>query len=188
MGSLTDAYDRRVEDGGARGDDRGNDEERETVKPTSRERPYLGVGLLAVASALVGGGIVLATSVTAASLTGLEPVVVNELARVLCGVGLPLTFIGVLAVVETTRRLNALATIGFALTLCGVGAFFWAYPDRWLGDAFDLTIPVVALYAVGFALTFLSLVAGVLASGRRNAKESGADESTREPDGRTSLR
>lgn len=186
MASLTDAYDRQVGNGGARGSSGRRGGERNGADGTTRERPYLGVGLLAVASGLIAGAVVLATSATAASGAGLTSIEANEVARVLAGVGLPLTFVGVLAIVPTTRRLNALASIGFVLSVCGVGAFFWAYPDRWLRDPLDLTLPIAALYAIGFALTFLALVAGVLTLGRPDGDEEG-DPRTRDRRGRTSL-
>jgi len=193
MASLTDAYDRQVGNGGARGGGRASGSggrrsgEREEADGSTRGRPYLGATLLAVASGLVAGAVVLATSITAAAAAGLTPIEANEVARVLAGVGLPLTFVGVLAVVPTTRRLNALASIGFVLAVCGVGAFFWAYPDRWLGDPLDLTLAVAALYAVGFALTFLALVAGVLAFGRETREGNDVEPQARDRSGRTSL-
>ena len=213
MPSLTDAYDRRVGDGGGR---RGRDEgrnaggrnstkrsgqnegnrskgdgertgRRRAAATTTQRRPYLGVGLLAVSSVLVAGGVVLATSVTVASAVGLAAIEATEIARMLVGIGLPLTFVGALALVPASHRLSALATIGFVLAVAGVAAFSWAYPGRWLGDPLDLTVPVVALYAVGSVLAFLALLAGVLAVDRGTESENAPETERRERGGRTSL-
>jgi hypothetical protein len=214
MPSLTDAYDRRVGDGGGR---RGRDEgrnaggrnstkrsgqnegdrskgdgertgrRRAAATTTTQRRPYLGVGLLAVSSVLVAGGVVLATSVTVASAVGLAAIEATEIARMLAGIGLPLTFVGALALVPASRRSSALATIGFVLAVAGVAAFSWAYPGRWLGDPLDLTVPVVALYAVGSVLAFLALLAGVPAVDRGTESEDAPETERRERGGRTSL-
>jgi len=194
MTSLTDAYDRRV--GGAGRGDRGrgsgrSDGERSVADARTPRRPYVGLGALVAASALVSGAIVLATSVTVATAAGLSAVEADELARVLCGLGLPLAFVGVLAAIPAPRRANVLAAIGSLLAICGLAAFSWAYPDRWFGDALDLTVPVVSLYALGLLFALLALAVGVLAFGREGEPNGDADSDTesspRDRNGRTSL-
>ena len=187
MGSLTDAYDRRVGDGGGRSTRGRGGESGDRIAAGTGGRPYLGLGLLAVATVLLGSGVVLATSNTAAAVAGLSAIAATELARVLAGLGLPLVFVGVLAIIPTTRRADVLASAGVVVTLLGVGAFLWAYPDRWLGDALDLTLPVTSLYIAGLLLTFLALVYGVLGAGRERS-ENEAETGSRRRSGRTSLR
>jgi hypothetical protein len=187
MGSLTDAYDRRVGDGGGRSARGGGGESGDRTAAGTGGRPYLGLGSLAVASVLLGGAVVLATSNTAATVAGLSAIAAAELARVLAGLGLPLVFVGVLLIVPTARRADVLASVGAVITLFGVGAFLWAYPDHWLGDALDLTLPVASLYVVGLLFTFLALVYGVLGAGRERSEDE-AETNSRRPGGRTSLR
>lgn len=187
MGSLTDAYDRGVGDGDGR-PDRGRGGERSDRTGAGTDgRSFPGVGLLAIAAALLGGAVVLATSNTAATLVGLSAIGAAELARVLAGLGLPLIFVGALTLLPSSRRANGLASVGVVVTFLGIGTFLWAYPDRWLGDALDLTIPVASLYVVGLLLTFLALVYGVLGADPE-ASESGAATDSRRHSGRTSLR
>jgi hypothetical protein len=187
MGSLADAYDRQVGDGDGRTGRGRSSESADRTDADTDGRPYLGVGSLAVATVLLGGAVVLATSNTAAAVAGLSAVAAAELARVLAGLGLPLVFIGVLAIVPSTRRANRLALLGVLLAIGGLAAFLWAYPDRWLGDALDLTVPVTSLYVVGLLLTFLALVYGVLGAGReRSENEAGTGSGRR--GSRTSLR
>jgi drug/metabolite transporter (DMT)-like permease len=190
MGSLTEAYDRRVGSDGGRGDrgrGGGRPDEGERNGAGTRERPYLGLGVLVVASSLLAGAVVLATSITVATAAGLSTVEANEIARLLGGLGLPLVFVGVLVVVPASRRSSVLAVIGLALAVVGVGAFGWAYPDRWLGDALDLTLPIVSLYGIGLLLALLALVTGVLASDGETENRDETATRSRERGGRTSL-
>lgn len=179
MGSLTEAYDRQVSDDG----------EDAEVDATTRGRPYLGAALLACGTALVGAGIVLATSMTATSAVGLELIEAVELARVLAGVGLPVVFVGTLVALPVRRQLESIGVLGLVLTVAGAVAFWWAYPDRWLGDPLDLTIPVAALYLLGLLLAFGALFFGFVNSSRtRSADGSDGDESTHEHSDPSSLR
>jgi hypothetical protein len=93
----------------------------------------------------------------------------------------------VLVVVPASRRSSVLAVIGLALAVVGVGAFGWAYPDRWLGDALDLTLPIVSLYGIGLLLALLALVTGVLASDGETENRDETATRSRERSGRTSL-
>jgi hypothetical protein len=195
MGSLTEAYDRPVSGGGGQDDSDHTTRERPAGPDIGgRPRPYLGVGVLTVGSLLIIAGVVLATSETAAGNLGLVAVQANEVARACTGLALPLVFVGVLAVLPIAGRVLPIAAGGLVFSVVGLGAFLWAYPNRWLGDPLDLTVPVAVLYALGLLVTFLSLTAGVLAVDREHTSDSDPDRSrgrnrgAPSPNDRTSLR
>ena len=124
-------------------------------------RPYLGRGLFACGVGLIVTAIVLATSSVIAESLGIGTTGAHELAGATAGIGLASVLVGTLAVVPTNRRAWHLAVLGAFVALCGVGAFLWAYPGRWYGDALDLALPVVAVYFFGVITTVSYLFAGV---------------------------
>jgi MFS family permease len=131
MASLAEAY-------GARG-----------VGP---RRLRAGVGLFAVGALAVFAGVLMATTdlVAGSGLTVLEA---RELAGVVAGLGLPLSFLAVVAVLPASRPVRAAAVIGGAIAVLGVGLFTWAYPTRWVGTPGpNATHLVAAVYLLG-ALT-----------------------------------
>jgi hypothetical protein len=146
MASLTDVYE-----GGAGGPD--------------LRRLYLGVGLFLVGAALTVGGIVVGTSTGVAELLGLDTFGAREIAGIAAGVGLPVTFLGVVVVLpQTTRRVNAAAVLGSAVALFGVVLFTRVYPQAWFDNAF----PVVAVYFVGMMTTLWALFSAVASFKTRN--------------------
>ncbi|WP_276259260.1 DUF7139 domain-containing protein [Haloglomus litoreum] len=146
MASLTDVYE-----GGAGGPD--------------LRRLYLGVGLFLVGAVLTVGGIVIGTSTGVAAWLGLDTFGAREVAGVAAGVGLPVTFLGVVVVLpQTTRRVNAAAVLGSAIALFGVVLFTRVYPQAWFDNAF----PVVAVYFVGMMTTLWALFSAVASFKTRN--------------------
>jgi hypothetical protein len=146
MASLTDVYE-----GGAGGPD--------------LRRLYLGVGLFLVGAVLTVGGIVVGTSTGVAAWLGLDTFGAREVAGIAAGVGLPVTFLGVVVVLpQTTRRVNAAAVLGSAIALFGVVLFTRVYPQAWFDNAF----PVVAVYFVGTMTTLWALFSAVASFKTRN--------------------
>jgi hypothetical protein len=146
MASLTEVYE-----GGAGGPD--------------LRRLYLGVGSFLVGIALTVGGIVVATSTGAAAALGLGTYAARELGGILAGVGLPLTFLGVVVVLpQTNRRVNAAAAVGSAVALLAVVLFAEVYPQAWFSNAFV----VVGVYFLGAVTTLWALFTAVANFKTRN--------------------
>jgi hypothetical protein len=149
MTSLTEVYN-----GGAGG--------------ANLRRLYLGVALFVVGVAFVLGGIVFATTDLGGTLFGLERYGKRELAGTLGGLGVPAVFVGILAVLPSSRFVKTAAAVGTAIATVGVVLFRAAYPQNWwLADA-NYTLPVVAVYFLGTVLTFWCLFAGVANFKTRN--------------------
>ncbi|WP_136689545.1 DUF7139 domain-containing protein [Halorhabdus amylolytica] len=128
MTSLTDVYRRRV---GA---------------VASRRRVFVGAALFALGAGLTAAGVVLATTHVGSRL-GLGTYGAREWAGVLAGLGLPAVFVGVFAVLPTSRVTRAAAAIGASLCVFAVALFTHAYPTQWPGaPAAD---PLVALLTLG---------------------------------------
>lgn len=138
------------------------------ARGVSGRRLRLGVGLFLLGAALTFGGVLAATTdlLTGA---GFGTVEAWELAGVLAGVGLPVAFLGVVAVLPTSPRVRAVAIVGAVLSIAGVAAFRWAYPVRWIGGAGpNLTLPVLGLYFLGTITTCLCVFWAVAAAKARN--------------------
>ncbi|WP_181685770.1 DUF7139 domain-containing protein [Halorhabdus salina] len=137
MTSLTDVYRHRV---GAVAD---------------RRRVLVGGGLFALGVALTAAGVVLATA-GVSSWFDLGTYGARELAGILAGLGLPATFVGIFAVLPTSRVTRATAAIGASLCVFGVALFTYAYPTQWPGaPAADplLTLTTLSVYFVGAITT-----------------------------------
>ncbi|MFB6128853.1 MAG: hypothetical protein ABEJ47_03735 [Halorhabdus sp.] len=137
MASLTDVYRRRI---GA---------------VASRRRVLAGLALFAVGLGLVAIGVVLATTGMGTTL-GLGVYGAREWAGVLAGLGLPATFVGLFAILPTSRLTRATTAIGASLTVFGVALFTYAYPTQWPGaPAADpvLSLTTLAVYFVGAITT-----------------------------------
>ena len=150
MTSLTEVYQ-----GGAGGAD--------------LRRLYAGVGLFAVGALLTVGGIVVGTSAGGGGVAGLSKFGARELAGVLAGVGLPMTFLGAMTVLpKASRRIRAVGWLGALVALGGVVAFVTVYPGQWFGMTPDYTLPVTAIYFAGAITTFWCLFVAVANFKARN--------------------
>lgn len=136
MTSLTDVYDGRI---GA---------------VASRRRLLAGLTVFAVGLGLVAVGVLLATTGFGTGLLGVYGA--REWAGVLAGVGLPGTFVGLFAVLPTSRVMRATAAIGASIAIFAVALFTHAYPYYWPGaPAADpvLALTTLALYFIGAITT-----------------------------------
>lgn len=140
MTSLDDAYDRRW--------DRLRDPHR-----VGAGLVLVGVGALAVLAAMV--------------LVALEPGSkgAKRIAGIAAGLGVPTMLLGVVVVLQASRRDRLGVLAGAGLTLVGVALFWVAYPDRWTRTADPLAFETLAVYATGCAVG-LWFVFSALASTR----------------------
>lgn len=131
-------------------------------------RLRLGVGLFLLGATFTVGGVLAATTDLAIG-AGLGVYEARELAGVLAGLGLPAAFLGVVAVLQTSRRLRAVAVTGAVVGAAGVAAFRWAYPIRWIGGGGpNLALPVAGLYFLGTVTTCLCVFWAVIVAKARN--------------------
>jgi hypothetical protein len=132
-------------------------------------RLYLGVGMFVVGTVLTVSGIVLATSTPVAEAFSLVWWQAREVAGIAAGVGLPLTFLGVVTVLpKAGTRVRAAALVGTAVALFGVLLFWEVYPAQWIGRATDYTLPVVGVYFLGAVTTLWAVFSAVASFKTRN--------------------
>ena len=149
MTSLTEVYN-----GGAGG--------------ANLRRLYLGVALFVVGVAFVLGGMVFATTGTEETLFGLDWQSARELGMTLAGLGVPAVFLGILAVLPSSRFVKAAAVAGAAITVVGVLMFRAGYPNNWIMDDLGYVFQTIAVYFVGVVVTFWCLFTGVANFKTRN--------------------
>jgi hypothetical protein len=150
MTSLSEAYGR--ERGGA-----------------DLRRLYAGVGLFLVGVVLAVAGLVLGTSTAVADAFGLGVYEAREVAASAGGIGLPLTFLGVVTVLpQSGRRVRVASVVGTTIALFGVLLFWEFYPMQWYGMETDYTLPVSAIYFLGVLTTFWSVFVAVANFKTRN--------------------
>ncbi|WP_254537296.1 phage holin family protein [Halomarina litorea] len=148
MTSLTEVYE-----GGSGGDD--------------LRRLYLGVGLFLVGVVFALAGIVFATTGLGAGF-GMSWWQQREVAGVLAGIGIPAVFLGVLTVLPASRFVRGAAVAGAAVATLGVLLFYLVYPNSWVGDPANYSLPVLGVYFLGAIATFWCLFTGVANFKTRN--------------------
>ncbi|MFC5970656.1 ribonuclease BN [Halomarina salina] len=149
MTSLTEVYN-----GGAGG--------------ANLRRLYLGVALFVVGVAFVLGGMVLGTTGSGETVFGLDWQGARELGLTLAGLGVPAVFLGILAVLPSSRFVKVAAAAGAAITVVAVLMFRAGYPNNWLMDDLDYMFQTIAVYVVGVVVTFWCLFTGVANFKTRN--------------------
>jgi len=142
MASLTDVYEGHVR----------------TV--TTPRRRYAGASGFAVGAAMVVGGILVATT-GLGETAGLNVVEARHVAGILAGLGLPLAFLGVFAVLPSGATTRAAAVIGASVSAFGVALFGVAYPGQWFAAGDPLAAVTVAVYFAGAVTTLFCLFAGL---------------------------
>jgi len=108
-----------------------------------------GLGTLAVVIGLLVVTTPLGDWLGVTSLRGAE-----KLAGTLGGLGIPAMFLGVVAVLPSSRRENVGVSVGAALCLVGVCLFQVAYPNRWTTGTETLAFETAMAYFLGSALAF----------------------------------
>ena len=132
-------------------------------------RLYAGVGLFLVGVVLAVTGVVFGTSTAAAEAFGLGVFEAREVAVIAAGVGLPLTFIGVVTVLpQSGRRVRVASAVGSLIALFGVLLFWEFYPMQWYGMETDYTLPVSGIYFLGILTTFWAVFTAVANFKTRN--------------------
>ena len=149
MASLTDVYEGHVR----------------TV--TTPRRRYAGASGFAAGTVMVVGGILVATAGLGEAV-GLSVVAARRVAGVLAGLGLPLAFLGVFAVLPSGATARAAAVIGASVSAFGVALFGVAYPDQWFGAGDPLAVATVVVYFAGGVTTLSCLFAGLATFKTRN--------------------
>jgi hypothetical protein len=139
---------------------------------TDLRRLYAGVGLFLVGTlALVTAIVITTTSVYVGGETTMTDA--RHVGGLLGGLGLPAMFLGVFAVLPSSRRTKAAAVIGAAIAVLGVGLYWHAYPCQWVGSncgagLMDLTLPTVGTYFLGAVTALWCLFIGVANFKTRN--------------------
>ena len=143
MTSLDEAYDRRW--------DRLRDPHR-----VGAGLVLVGVGALAVLAAMV--------------LVALEPgnKGAKETAGIAAGLGVPAMLLGVVVVLQASRRDRLGVLAGAGLTVVGVALFWFAYPGRWTRTADPLAFETLAVYTAGCAVGLWFVFSAVTSARLRN--------------------
>ncbi|WP_181685289.1 DUF7139 domain-containing protein [Halorhabdus salina] len=75
-----------------------------------------------------------------------------RVAGIVAGLGVPAAFLGVVAVLPTSRRQRVGVVVGAAIAVGGVGLFAHAYPTHWTASSQNLAFPTAVVYFVGGCL------------------------------------
>lgn len=143
-----------------------------TSGETDLRRLYAGVGLFVAGTlALVTAIVITTTTVYVGGETTMTDA--RHLGGLLGGLGLPAMFLGVFAVLPSSRRTKTAAAIGAAIAVLGVGLYWHAYPCQWVGSncgagLMDLTLPTVGTYFLGAVTALWCLFVGVANFKTRN--------------------
>lgn len=123
--------------------------------------------LLGGAALLVAGGLAVVGATFLVATAGEGGYGAKKAAGVLAGLGIPAMLLGVVVGLPSSRRTAAGVVLGVALTVVGVGLFWHAYPDAWLG-ADSLAFETAMAYFLGGAIALGSVFAAVASFRRRN--------------------
>jgi len=128
-------------------------------------RVYAGAALAALGALAVVLGLLVVTTPIGGWLGASDLRAAEKLAGTLGGLGIPAMFLGVVAVLPSSRRENAGVLVGAGLCLLGVVLFQVAYPERWTTGGETLAFETTMAYFLGTALAF-SFVFTAMASFR----------------------
>lgn len=128
---------------------------------TTQRRLIGGGGLLLIGTVLAVAGILVGAlypeSFTARLYTGL-----------LLGGAAPAILGGVAIVLPARPVLRVATAVGASVTVLGLAAFWYAYPEHWAGFGRGLTGVVATIYGVGILVLAYCLFAGIVTLKRRN--------------------
>jgi len=112
---------------------------------------YAGVAVFLAGACAVIVAITLVTTPLSDAL-GLDVVATYRVAGVIAGVGVPGTFLGVVAVLPSSRRHRLGVVLGTVIAFGGVALFWHAYPAHWTATESSLAFHTAAVYFLGGAL------------------------------------
>ena len=117
-------------------------------------RVYAGVALGALGALAVVVGLLVVTTPLADLLGVTDLRGAEKLAGTLGGLGIPAMFLGVVAVLPSSRREQGGVLTGTAFCLVGIALFQVAYPARWTTGAETLAFETTIVYFIGAGLAF----------------------------------
>jgi len=117
-------------------------------------RIYAGVALCVVGALTVITGVLVVTTPLSDLLGVTDLRAAEKLAGTLGGLGIPAMFLGIVAVLPSSRREQAGVVLGTVCCLAGIGLFQLAYPERWTTGAETLAFETSMAYFLGAALAF----------------------------------
>jgi len=117
-------------------------------------RVYAGAALAAFGALAVVLGLLVVTTPIGRWVGASDLRAAEKLAGTLGGLGIPAMFLGVVAVLPSSRRENAGVLVGAGLCLLGVVLFQIAYPERWTTGGETLAFETTMAYFLGTALAF----------------------------------
>jgi hypothetical protein len=118
----------------------------------------------------VAGALAVLAAVVLVALAG-ESFAARRYAGLTAGLGIPAMLLAVVIVLPARTRARIGVVAGSLLLVLGVGLFWQAYPDDWLGPA-GAAFEATAIYALGGAVA-LSFVFSTLATFRRRNSPAG---------------
>lgn len=134
----------------------------------SRRQLILGISVFVVGVIMSIGAIVAASTEVLVQMFELNVAETWEIAGILGGVGVPLIFTGVFVVLPSSPKLRVTGASGLAIAFIGTYLFSQNFPLQWYGDTVNNAPLVLAVYAMGFGLTFWCLFSAVVGFKTRN--------------------
>lgn len=161
------------------------------VERGREDQPQVSEGRLHASFFLfVAGGVALLASAAVLVYAQLFPAtfdlsmrfVLRHVGGVVAGLGAVMLFTGLVAALSTRPYMRVLAAVGAVVSLAGVAGFGYAYPWRW-GVGADLSVPVIVVLTVGFAVlvaaTFAAVVSNLIL--RQRVRQQLREDLGREP-------
>ena len=131
-------------------------------------RVLAGVGLSVVGALAVVLAILLATTPLADVFGATDIRAAEKLAGTVGGLGIPAMFLGVVAVLPSSRREQVGVIAGAGLCLGGLALFQVAYPYDWTTGPRTLAFETTLLYFLGACVAFWFVFAAMASFRRRN--------------------
>jgi len=117
-------------------------------------RIYAGGALCVVGALTVIAGVLVVTTPLSDLLGVSDLRAAEKLAGTLGGLGIPAMFLGVVAVLPSSRREQVGVVLGTGFCLVGIALFQAAYPERWTTGAETLAFETSMAYFLGAGLAF----------------------------------
>lgn len=128
----------------------------------------LGAGSFVAGAVAVVVAILLVTTPLSELLGLTDKYLARETAGALAGLGLPATFLGVVAVLPSSRRESLGVIAGALISVAGVALFVYAYPGQWPPADPSLAFETTMTYFVGAVVAFWSVFSAVAGYRVRN--------------------